>query len=139
MPSQNLAATTSTTLQNPSAHILLLLPPLTTSFYAYVNTSKSCYCAWQFRDARAALVTSLPRDRPLQPIMNASDDVEMADHDSSRSSASAGGGGSSKPTYAKRGKITIVACVPCRRRKTKVTRLALALLCDDRLTVWLIK
>ncbi|KAF2669508.1 hypothetical protein BT63DRAFT_262961 [Microthyrium microscopicum] len=28
-------------------------------------------------------------------------------------------GGSSKPTYSKRGKITIVACVPCRRRKTK--------------------
>ncbi|TKA73117.1 hypothetical protein B0A49_03413 [Cryomyces minteri] len=25
-----------------------------------------------------------------------------------------------KPTYAKRGKITIVACVPCRKRKTKV-------------------
>jgi hypothetical protein len=25
-----------------------------------------------------------------------------------------------RPTYAKRGKITIVACVPCRRRKTKV-------------------
>ncbi|KAL9092482.1 MAG: hypothetical protein Q9159_000829 [Coniocarpon cinnabarinum] len=25
----------------------------------------------------------------------------------------------SKPTYAKRGKITIVACVPCRKRKTK--------------------
>jgi hypothetical protein len=29
------------------------------------------------------------------------------------------GGGSSKPTYSKRGKITIVACLPCRRRKTK--------------------
>lgn len=27
--------------------------------------------------------------------------------------------GPSKPTYSKRGKITIVACVPCRRRKTK--------------------
>jgi len=24
-------------------------------------------------------------------------------------------------TYAKRGKITIVACVPCRKRKTKVS------------------
>lgn len=31
-----------------------------------------------------------------------------------------GAGGPSKPTYAKRGKITIVACVPCRKRKTKV-------------------
>ena len=28
-------------------------------------------------------------------------------------------GGPAKPTYSKRGKITIVACVPCRRRKTK--------------------
>jgi hypothetical protein len=28
--------------------------------------------------------------------------------------------GPNRPTYAKRGKITIVACVPCRRRKTKV-------------------
>ncbi|OCL04980.1 hypothetical protein AOQ84DRAFT_299807 [Glonium stellatum] len=27
--------------------------------------------------------------------------------------------GPNRPTYAKRGKITIVACVPCRRRKTK--------------------
>jgi hypothetical protein len=27
--------------------------------------------------------------------------------------------GPQKPTYSKRGKITIVACVPCRRRKTK--------------------
>jgi hypothetical protein len=27
--------------------------------------------------------------------------------------------GSGKPTYSKRGKITIVACVPCRKRKTK--------------------
>lgn len=26
----------------------------------------------------------------------------------------------SKPIYAKRGRITIVACLPCRRRKTKV-------------------
>jgi len=36
---------------------------------------------------------------------------------------SGGGGGKGsgqKPTYAKRGKITIVACVPCRKRKTKV-------------------
>jgi len=34
---------------------------------------------------------------------------------------SGGGKGSGqKPTYAKRGKITIVACVPCRKRKTKV-------------------
>jgi hypothetical protein len=30
-----------------------------------------------------------------------------------------GGGQNTKPTYAKRGKITIVACLPCRRRKTK--------------------
>jgi hypothetical protein len=29
-------------------------------------------------------------------------------------------GSGNKPTYAKRGKITIVACVPCRKRKTKV-------------------
>lgn len=38
-----------------------------------------------------------------------------------------GGGGKGtgqKPQYAKRGKITIVACVPCRKRKTKVGRLA---------------
>lgn len=28
-------------------------------------------------------------------------------------------GGPSRPTYSKRGKITIVACVNCRRRKTK--------------------
>jgi Fungal Zn(2)-Cys(6) binuclear cluster domain len=27
--------------------------------------------------------------------------------------------GQGKPTYSKRGKITIVACVPCRKRKTK--------------------
>jgi len=27
--------------------------------------------------------------------------------------------GPGKPTYSKRGKITIVACVPCRKRKTK--------------------
>lgn len=36
--------------------------------------------------------------------------------------APGGGGGAqtpNKPTYSKRGKITIVACVPCRRRKTK--------------------
>ena len=32
---------------------------------------------------------------------------------------SGGGGGPSRPTYSKRGKITIVACVNCRRRKTK--------------------
>jgi len=37
-----------------------------------------------------------------------------------------GGGGKApssgqKPQYAKRGKITIVACVPCRKRKTKVS------------------
>src|ERR1700712_5022670 len=29
------------------------------------------------------------------------------------------GPGPNKPVYSKRGKITIVACVPCRRRKTK--------------------
>jgi hypothetical protein len=38
-----------------------------------------------------------------------------------------GGGGKApgsgqKPQYAKRGKITIVACVPCRKRKTKVSK-----------------
>ena len=38
-----------------------------------------------------------------------------------------GGGGKApgsgqKPQYAKRGKITIVACVPCRKRKTKVRK-----------------
>ena len=31
-----------------------------------------------------------------------------------------GSGTGQKPTYAKRGKITVVACVPCRKRKTKV-------------------
>ncbi|KAB8337010.1 hypothetical protein FH972_021314 [Carpinus fangiana] len=47
------------------------------------------------------------------------------DPDQASSSLGAGGGGGGKggpggkPTYAKRGKITIVACVPCRRRKTK--------------------
>ena len=30
------------------------------------------------------------------------------------------GGAPGRPTYAKRGKITIVACLPCRKRKTKV-------------------
>ena len=40
---------------------------------------------------------------------------------------SGGGGGKApgsgqKPQYAKRGKITIVACVPCRKRKTKVSQ-----------------
>lgn len=40
---------------------------------------------------------------------------------SGNGNGSGGGKGSGqKPTYAKRGKITIVACVPCRKRKTKV-------------------
>jgi transcription factor-like protein/Zn(2)-Cys(6) binuclear cluster domain-containing protein len=46
----------------------------------------------------------------------------MADPTSSFAQQGGGGSqnpGSSKPTYSKRGKITIVACVPCRRRKTK--------------------
>lgn len=38
------------------------------------------------------------------------------------------GGGPAKPTYAKRGKITIVACVPCRKRKTKVSDAMLPLM-----------
>ena len=38
-----------------------------------------------------------------------------------RDSNGIGGGDiQGKTTYAKRGKITIVACVPCRKRKTKV-------------------
>ena len=42
--------------------------------------------------------------------------------------AGGGGGGKApgsgqKPQYAKRGKITIVACVPCRKRKTKVRKI----------------
>lgn len=67
---------------------------------------------------------------PSRPNMNPFNDVEMADNNPSRSPPGSGGGGggsggsggASKHTYAKRGKITIVACVPCRRRKTKVTR-----------------
>jgi hypothetical protein len=50
--------------------------------------------------------------------------VTMSDSPSSYLAQPPGSGssqmpGQSKPTYSKRGKITIVACVPCRKRKTK--------------------
>lgn len=59
------------------------------------------------------LVPALPDDDQQDPIIMASAGGEAG---SSQAASS-----SSRPTYSKRGKITIVACVPCRKRKTKVS------------------
>ncbi|KAF2757070.1 hypothetical protein EJ05DRAFT_501611 [Pseudovirgaria hyperparasitica] len=54
---------------------------------------------------------------PLPTFINTPSNT-FADQDQSQPPPGSGAG-PNKPSYAKRGKITIVACVPCRRRKTK--------------------
>lgn len=58
---------------------------------------------------------------PSKQSQSTQDYTPGSPHDGSSSASSNLPTGLSKTTYSKRGKITIVACVPCRKRKTKVS------------------